>query len=247
MVRRFRCHRADGGQLVKGGVMNAEDQEKMDSIAKRLAENGGISRASAHRLLQQVFFQEDITDRYVRTEVGFVAMGLTVFVPEKVVIPDQLPDFYQNLDRFPPHQPRPTPPTPENRERLEAASRRMGFRVTPVTDRPNHYRWVVKVAEDEAPEILRIWDRYVRSEYAVNLAQMMDTDEEGQKRLSADLQRDRERVRCAEASAEREKKVWDRERRRHWPFQVVVDNTSEGKVTGAEDPEHPSQKDAGDR
>jgi hypothetical protein len=223
--------------------MDAKDQEKMDSIAKRLAENGGISRASAHRLLQQVLFQEDITDRYVRTEVGFVAMGLTVFVPEKVVIPEH-PYCFPDLDKYPPDQPRPTNPTPENRERLEAASRRMEFRVTPVTDRPNHYRWVVKVAEDEAPEILQVWDRYVRSEYAVNLAQMMDTDEEGQKRLSADLQRDRERVRCAEVSAEREKKVWDRERRRHWPFQVVVDNTVRDTQDGEE--QDGPQKDRGD-
>ncbi|MDA8152887.1 MAG: hypothetical protein M0003_09280 [Acidithiobacillus sp.] len=210
--------------------MDAEDRKKLDSIAERLAENGGISRASAHRLLQQVLFQEDIGDRYVRTEVGFVAMGLTVFVPAKVVIPDQLPDFYQNLDRFPPHQPRPIPPTPENREVLEAASRRMEFRVAPVPDRPRHYRWIVSVAEDEAPEILRIWDRYVRAEYAAHLARMMDTDKDGQKRSSADLHRDRERVRLAEACAEREKKGWDQERRRHWPFQVVVDNTVRNDV-----------------
>ena len=163
--------------------MDAEDRKKMDSIAERLAENGGISRASAHRLLQQVFFQEDISDRFVRTEAGFVALGLTVFVPEKVIIPDQLPDFYRNLERFPPDQPRPTPRTPENRELLEAASRRMEFHATPVLDRPNHYRWVVSVAEDEAPEILRIWDRYVRSEYAAKVARMMDTDEEGRERL----------------------------------------------------------------
>ena len=212
--------------------MDAEDRKKMDSIAERLAENGGISRASAHRLLQQVFFQEDISDRFVRTEAGFVALGLTVFVPKKVVIPDQLPDFYRNLDRFPPDQPRPTPPTPENRELLEAASRRMEFHATPVLDRPNHYRWVVSVAEDEAPEILRIWDRYLRSEYAANLARMWDTDEEGRERLSSDIQRDRHRVALAEADAEREKQVWDRERRRHWPFRVVVDNTARDALDG---------------
>ncbi|MEB8536952.1 hypothetical protein [Acidithiobacillus ferriphilus] len=215
-------------------AMDAEDRKKMDSIAERLAENGGISRASAHRLLQQVFFQEDISDRFVRTEAGFVALGLTVFVPEKVIIPDQLPEFYRNLDRFPPDQPRPMPPTPENRELLEAASRRMEFHATPVLDRPNHYRWVVSVAEDEAPEILRIWDRYVRSEYAANLARMMDTDEEGRERSSSDIQRDRHRVALAEADAEREKQVWDRERRRHWPFRVVVDNTVRDAPDGEE-------------
>lgn len=220
--------------------MDAEDRKKLDSIAERLAENGGISQASAHRLLQQVLFQEGIGDRYVRTEVGFVAMGLTVFVPEKVVIPDQLPDFYRDLDRFPPHQPRPIPPTPENREVLEAASRRMEFRTAPVLDRPNHYHWVVSVAEDEAPEILRIWDRYARSEYAANLARMMDTEEEGKERSASSLHRDRERVRQAEACADREKKIWDQERRRHWPFQVVVDNTARNAVD-EEEQENPEK------
>ena len=225
-------------------VMDADDQRKMDSIAERLAENGGISRASARRLLRQVFFQEDINDRYVRTEAGFVALGLTVFVPEKVVIPDRLPDFYRNLDRFPPDQPRPTPPTPENRERLEAASRRMEFHVAPVADRPNHYRWMVSVAKDEAPEILQIWDRYVRSEYAANMARMWDSDEEGRERSSSDIQRDRHRVELAEAEVEREKQVWNRERRKYWPFRVVVDNTVRDAADGEE--QDSPKKDKGD-
>ncbi len=216
-------------------VMDADDRKKMDSIAERLAENGGISRASAHRLLQQVFFQEDINDRYVRTEAGFVALGLTVFLPKKVIIPDQLPDFYRNLDRFPPDQPRPTPPTPENREILEAASRRMKFHTAPVTGKPKHYRWVVSVAEDEAPEILRLWDRYVRSEYAAHVARLQDTDEEGRERLSSDRYGDRHRVELAEAEAEREKQVWDRERRKYWPFRVVVDNTVRDAPDGEEE------------
>ena len=217
-------------------AMDVEDRKKMDSIAERLAEYGNISLVSAHRLLRKIFFQEDISDRYIRTEAGYVALGLTIFVPEKVVIPDQLPDFYRNLDRFPSNQPRPTPPTPENRERLEAASRRMEFRVANVDGKPDHYRWVVSVAREEAPEILRIWDRYVRSEYAVHLARMWDTDEEGRERSPSDIQRDRHRVALAEAEAEREKRVWNRERRRHWPFRVVVGNAS-GDTPDEEEPD----------
>ena len=217
--------------------MDAEDRKKMDSIAERLAENGGISRASAHRLLQQVFFQEDISDRFVRTEAGFVALGLTVFVPEKVIIPDQLPDFYRNLDRFPPDQPRPTPRTPENRELLEAASRRMEFRVAPVMDRPNHYRWVVSVAEDEAPEILRVWNQYCSHVSMLESWQQILEEEPDPYRSAEEEEEEtpgvkpwpkesvRDFIRDAGVKAIQSRRVWNRERRKYWPVRLVVNNT----------------------
>ena len=209
----------------------------MDSIAERLAENGGISRASAHRLLQQVFFQEDISDRFVRTEAGMVALGLTVFTPAKVVIPDQLPDFYRNLDRFPPDQPRPTPRTPENRELLEAASRRMEFRVAPVMDRPNHYRWVVSVAEDEAPEILRVWNQYCSHVSMLESWQQILEEEPDPYRSAEEEEEEtpgvkpwpkesvRDFIRDAGVKAIQSRRVWNRERRKYWPVRLVVNNT----------------------
>lgn len=217
--------------------MDAEDRKKMDSIAERLAENGGISRASAHRLLQQVFFQEDISDRFVRTEAGMVALGLTVFTPAKVVIPDQLPDFYRNLDRFPPDQPRPTPRTPENRELLEAASRRMEFRVAPVMDRPNHYRWVVSVAEDEAPEILRVWNQYCSHVSMLESWQQILEEEPDPYRSAEEEEEEtpgvkpwpkesvRDFIRDAGVKAIQSRRVWNRERRKYWPVRLVVNNT----------------------
>ena len=208
--------------------MDTEDQEKLDSIARRMAEKGGISESSAHRLLRQVLFQEDIRDRYVRTEVGFVALGLTVFVPRplRVDSPETRAHTEEMLKRYEQgpyrNQPKPRVITEENLAECQAEMKQMEFRTTPVVDRPNHYRWIVSVADEEAPEVLRIWDRYLRAMYEVNIAVLRDRDDEGvSPRSSAEKWRDQERVRLARIEAEREKEIWDRERRRHWPFHVV--------------------------
>ncbi|WP_414041606.1 hypothetical protein ACJU26_05975 [Acidithiobacillus sp. M4-SHS-6] len=167
-------------------MINSNDRGKLENLVDNLADAGAISRDSAYRLLRQVFFQEDITDRYVRTEAGFVALGLTLCKQEPGV-------------------------------------GAIVFRWAPVSGKPDHYRWVLSVREDVAPKILREWDRYVRVEYAANLVQCDET-------LMAEKRKDCERY-----------------RRRHWPFQVVVDNTGDGELSGGGDvnPDAGAEPDAG--
>jgi len=190
----------------------------------------------------------------VRTEVGFVALGLTVFVPHQLQVhsPETRAHIEEMLKRYEqgPYkdQPRPGVITEENLAECQARVREMEFRTTPVVDRPNHYRWIVSVADEEAPEVLRVWDRYLRAMYEVNFAVLRDRDnEDAYPRSSDEKWRDQERVRLARIEADREKVIWDRERRRHWPFQVVVNNPMDEGVAEGEAPENASKKGVGDQ
>lgn len=74
-----------------------EDQEKLDALVRDLARCGGVSERSAWRLVQDLFFHEEVTDHYVRTEVGFVTIGLSTIDPGPPLVIQELPQWA--LDR----------------------------------------------------------------------------------------------------------------------------------------------------
>jgi hypothetical protein len=227
-------------------LVDAKEQAKLDSIVLRLAERGRVSEASARRLVQDLFLREAITDRYVRIEMGFVALGLSTFHPGKpIAIQETIDKMREMGEQIPDNQPKPTIPTVEDLRRLNVQRREMQFQSIAVPDRPDHYRWLVSVIREEAPEILLVWERYYYN--AVSLARYqemlleeepdpyrIDEEEEEPKGKPWPKESIRKFARGAMDDMVRAKRDWNRERRRYWPFQVVVDNTVKNAVNEEE-------------
>ncbi|MBN6742860.1 hypothetical protein JKG47_20655 [Acidithiobacillus sp. MC6.1] len=57
-------------------AVEAEEQRKVDDLVAFVARKGEISEASARRLVTQVFFKQEPRDRYLRTEIGEVTLGI---------------------------------------------------------------------------------------------------------------------------------------------------------------------------
>ena len=118
----------------------------------------------------------------------------------------------------------------------------MRFLSMPVPGRPDHYRWLATIIEEEAPEILRVWNRYYC--HASSLARHLEMLEEEPDPYRSDEEEAeeeskgkpwpkesvREFVRSARANMVQAKRVWNRERRKYWPVRLVVDNTVKGAV-----------------
>jgi len=135
--------------------MNAEEQSRLDSIVRQLACRGCVSEASARRLVNDLFLREEIADRYVRTEVGYVALGLSTFQPRPPIAIQETISWVREMGKqSPEHQPKPAIPTEKELRRLNEGRREMRFLSMPVPGRPNHSRWLVTIIEDESPEIL---------------------------------------------------------------------------------------------
>jgi hypothetical protein len=136
-------------------LMNAEEQSRLDSIVRQLACRGCVSEASARRLVNDLFLREEIADRYVRTEVGYVALGLSTFQPRPPIAIQETISWVREMGKqSPEHQPKPAIPTEKELRRLNEGRREMRFLSMPVPGRPNHSRWLVTIIEDESPEIL---------------------------------------------------------------------------------------------
>ncbi|MBU2768794.1 MAG: hypothetical protein ACYCY2_03455 [Acidithiobacillus ferriphilus] len=232
--------------IVDDRLVGAEEQAKLDSIVLRLAERGRVSEASARRLVQDLFLREEITDRYVRIEVGYVALGLSTFHPgDPIAIQETIDRMREMGDQSPDSQPKPRIPTEEELRRLNDERREMRFLSMPVPGRPDHYRWLATIIEDESPEILRVWNRYCCSASSLARYQGMlleeepdpyriDEEEEEPKGKPWPKESVREFIRGTMADMVKAKRDWNRERRRYWPIQVVVDNTVKNAVNEEE-------------
>ena len=214
------------------------DASRLDSIVWRLACRGCVSEASARRLVNDLFLREEITDRYVRIEVGYVALGLSTFqLGPPIAIQETINRRREIVEQSPDNQPKPRIPTEEELQRLNDARREMRFLSMPVPGRPDHYRWLATIIEEEAPEILRVWNRYYC--HASSLARHLEMlEEEPDPYRSAEEEAEEESkgkpwpkesvrgfVRSAKAEMIKAKWVWNRERRKYWPVRLVVDNT----------------------
>ncbi|WP_414041609.1 hypothetical protein ACJU26_05995 [Acidithiobacillus sp. M4-SHS-6] len=217
----------------------SEEQAKLDKLVRDLARCGGVSERSAWRLVQDLFFHEGVTDHYVHTECGFVTMGLSIFDPGPPLEPVQeIPDW---VNRLPDNQPKPVFPTEATVEELNAQRREMRFSSLPAFGRPDHYQWHVAVIEEDAPEILRIWNRYCASSLTLTRYQMM-LESSGDGVMGGDWQSTgegeasqwvpwtkasiQEFLRDAQSDWMMAKRVWNRERRKYWPVRLVVDNAA---------------------
>ena len=214
------------------------DASRLDSIVRRLACRGCVSEASARRLVNDLFLREEITDRYVRIEVGYVALGLSTFqLGPPIAIHETINRRREIIEQSPDNQPKPRILTEEELQRLNDERREMRFLSMPVPGRPDHYRWLATILEEEAPEILRVWSRYYC--HAASLARYREMlEEEPDPYRSAEEEAEeaskgkpwpkesvREFVRSARANMVQAKRVWNRERRKYWPVRLVVDNT----------------------
>ena len=214
------------------------DASRLDSIVRRLACRGCVSEASARRLVNDLFLREEITDRYVHIEVGYVALGLSTFqLGPPIAIQETINRRREIVEQSPDNQPKPRIPTEEELQRLNDARREMRFLSMPVPGRPDHYRWLATIIEEEAPEILRVWNRYYC--HASSLARHLEMlEEEPDPYRSAEEEAEEESkgkpwpkesvrgfVRSAKAEMIKAKWVWNRERRKYWPVRLVVDNT----------------------
>ncbi|MEB8536950.1 hypothetical protein [Acidithiobacillus ferriphilus] len=223
--------------------MDVEEQSRLeasrlDSIVRRLACRGCVSEASARRLVNDLFLREEITDRYVRIEVGYVALGLSTFqLGPPIAIHETINRRREIIEQSPDNQPKPRILTEEELQRLNDERREMRFLSMPVPGRPDHYRWLATILEEEAPEILRVWNRYCC--HAASLERYREMlEEEPDPYRSAEEEAEeaskgkpwpkesvREFVRSARANMVQAKRVWNRERRKYWPVRLVVDNT----------------------
>ena len=212
------------------------DASRLDSIVRRLACRGCVSEASARRLVNDLFLREEITDRYVHIEVGYVALGLSTFrLGPPIAIQETINRRREIVEQSPDNQPKPRILTEEELQRLNDERREMRFLSMPVPGRPDHYRWLATILEEEAPEILRVWSRYYC--HAASLARYREMleeepdpyrsaeEEEALKGKPWPKESVREFVRSARANMVQAKRVWNRERRKYWPVRLVVDNT----------------------
>ena len=202
---------------------------------RQLACRGGISEASARRLVNDLFLREEIADHYVRTEVGYVALGLSTFQPGPPIVIQETISWVREIGKqSPDHQPKPVIPTEEELRRLNEGRREMRFLSMPVPGRPDHYRWLATIIEDESPEILRVWNRYCCSVSSLARYQQMleeepdpyrSTEEEEElKGKSWPKESIRKFIRDTKADMVNTKRVWNRERRKYWPVRLVVNN-----------------------
>ena len=210
----------------------------LDAVVRQLACRGCVSEASARRLVNDLFLREEITDHYVRIEVGYVALGLSTFrLGPPIAIHETINRRREIIEQSPDNQPKPRILTEEELQRLNDERREMRFLSMPVPGRPDHYRWLATILEEEAPEILRVWNRYYS--HAASLARYREMleeepdpyrseEEEAEEALKGKpwpKESVREFVRSARANMVQAKRVWNRERRKYWPVRLVVDNT----------------------
>ena len=221
------------------GMDDADDQAKLDSIVLRLASRGCISEASARRLVNDLFLREEAGDRYVRTEIGYVALGLSTFhLDPPPSIQERIEVTRRIVEQSPDNQPKPKIPTEEELRRNDAMWREMRFISLPIPSMRNHYRWMATILEEEAPEILRIWNQYcghvsMLESWQQILAEEPDpyrsAEKEGEEEETPGVkpwpkESVRDFIRDARVKAIQSRRVWNRERRKYWPVRLVVDN-----------------------
>ena len=217
---------------------DADDQAKLDSIVLRLASRGCISEVSARRLVNDLFLREEAGDRYIRTEIGYVALGLSTFhLDPPPSIQERIEVTRRIVERSPDNQPKPRIPTEEELRRNDAAWREMRFISLPIPSMRNHYRWMATILEEEAPEILRVWNQYCGHVSMLESWQQILEEEPDPYRSAEEEEEEtpgvkpwpkesvRDFIRDARVKAIQSRRVWNRERRKYWPVRLVVDNT----------------------
>ncbi len=228
-------------------MADADDQAKLDSIVRRLAGCGGISESSARRLVNDLFLREEAGDRYVRTEIGYVALGLSTFhLDPPPPIQERIDAMRRMVEQSPDNQPKPKIPTEEELRQNDAAWREMRFISLPIRGAPNHYRWMASILEEEAPEILQLWNQYCSHVSMLENWQQTLEEEPDPYRSAEEEEEEAPRgkpwpkesvrgfIRSAKVKAIQSRRVWNRERRKYWPVRLVVDNVvGEGDVGGA--------------
>ena len=234
--------------------ISEREQFLLDWLVVRLADRGGVCEATARRLVNDLFLREEMVDHYLRTEVGYVTLGISTFRPPPLrTLQETVSWIKQQNERSPGNQPRMRIPTEEEVKRQNEIGREMRFASLSIPGKQDHYRWLVTISEEESPEILKVWDRYCGNVSTLDRYHRMleegepdplqggnplqgcnpnrnteaeeDEEEERPREKPWPKEAVRNFVREAKANMMKEKQVWNMERRRYWPCRLVVDNT----------------------
>ncbi|MDD2748692.1 hypothetical protein RIE95_09110 [Acidithiobacillus thiooxidans] len=196
------------------GPMDARDQARMEYIVAALVElNEGVSEHSVRRLLWDFLRRTQLRDHYLQTEVGQVALGIGVFKVDAHYSFMERPKHIKNV----PGQP--VPRTDDYRIRFHRLFYNGDLK---------QIRWLVGVWEQDAPEILLCWQRFVEASFDKTQAASLEKRLRSG-RLTPGREADErllvERINKAYVRARGD---WLRMHRPYVPVSVAVDNTKEG-------------------